>query len=427
MKVAPARRAAFDVLMRVERDGAFTSVLLPQFETDLSEKDSALCHEIVLGVLRRKLLLDKYVDELTECRKIDLEIRNAIRIGLYQLIYLDRIPPRAAIDESVNLAVHAKKTSAKGFVNGVLRSFTREKPVLEFLDGVEKLSVEESHPSWLVERWSKQFGFDAAAELCRANNETPSVSFRLTSQLGESLEKSIAAGEIQRSDHVTNAFVANRMNSTIKALAEKEAVYFQDEGSQLVALAVIETGGKRVLDVCAAPGGKTSMIAVSGASVVAGDVHFARVERLRATCADQHFSVTVVQLDAENGLPFEAKSFDVVFVDAPCSGTGTIRHNPEIRYSIKESDIEALSSKQLRILKNASELVADGASLVYSTCSLESEENEAVATSFLESHSEFKSVPPKVDQRFITSDGFARTFPQRDGMDGFFIASFRRE
>jgi 16S rRNA (cytosine967-C5)-methyltransferase len=426
MKVSPARRAAFDVLMRVERDSAFTSVLLPQFETDLSEKDSALCHEIVLGVLRRKLLLDKYIEILTGGRKIDLEIQNALRIGLYQLVFLDRIPPRASIDESVNLAVYAKKTSAKGFVNGVLRTFAREKSVVVFHDDIERLSIEESHPRWLIERWSKQFGFETASELCRANNEPPSIAFRPTKPLGESMESAIADGEIRESQVVTNCFIADRMNPGIRRLAESGAVYFQDEGSQLVAKVVIELGGKRVLDVCAAPGGKTSMIAASGACVVAGDVHFARVERLRATCSEQQLSVPVVQLNGESSFPFENRTFDVVFVDAPCSGTGTFRHNPEIRYSISESDLTELSNKQLRILKEASELVTSGGHLLYSTCSLEGEENEAVAFKLLESNNDFKLELPTVDQRFITDEGFGRTYPHRDKMDGFFIASFRR-
>jgi 16S rRNA (cytosine967-C5)-methyltransferase len=427
MKVSPARRAAFDVLMRVERDRAFSSVLLPQFESKLSEKDSKLCHEIVLGVLRRKLLLDKYVDELTEGRKIDLEIRNAIRIGLYQLIYLDRIPPRAAIDESVNLTVYAKKTSAKGFVNGVLRSFAREKPVLKFRDDIERLSIEESHPRWLVERWSKQFGIETTTDLCRANNETPRAAFRRTILLDEPIDRSKPDGEIRESEYVTNCFVADRTSSYIRNLAEKGAVYFQDEGSQLVAQAVIRTEGKSVLDVCGAPGGKTSMIAARGATVIAGDMHFSRVQTLRKTCSRQQLSVPVVQLDAEYGLPFDNKSFDVVFVDAPCCGTGTIRHNPEIRYSTSERDIGELSAKQLRILQNASEQVAEGGHLIYSTCSLEPEENEAVALTFLETNTEFNPIRPIVDQRFFTSERFARTYPQRDGMDGFFIASFRRQ
>jgi 16S rRNA (cytosine967-C5)-methyltransferase len=162
------------------------------------------------------------------------------------------------------------------------------------------------------------------------------------------------------------------------------------------------------------------------ARVIAADIHFPRIERLRATCRAQTANVDVVQLDAEVGLPFSNESFDTVFVDAPCSGTGTIRHNPEIRYSISETEISKLSNKQLRMLEKASELVVVGGILIYSTCSLEFEENEAVCRRFLDSSSGFLQEIPMVDERFHTHDGFARTFPNRDGMDGYFIGVFRR-
>jgi 16S rRNA (cytosine967-C5)-methyltransferase len=164
-----------------------------------------------------------------------------------------------------------------------------------------------------------------------------------------------------------------------------------------------------------------------GRHLVAGDVTASRVSRLRETCLAQGaLKVSIVQYDAEVALPFEARSFDTVFVDAPCSGTGTIRHNPEIRYSLDPADLPELSRKQLRILGNASELLRQSGSLIYSTCSVETEENEGVCERFLQSRQNFDLMRPKFPPRFLTSDGFGRTFPHRDDMDGFFVAAFRR-
>jgi 16S rRNA (cytosine967-C5)-methyltransferase len=427
MKVSPARAAAFDVLLRVERDAAYSSILLPQYEEKLAAKDRALCHEIVLGVLRRRMVLDRWIAILSNDRRVDLEVAIAIRIGLFQLEYLSRVPSHSAIDESVNLAARASKRSAKGFVNALLRSFLRDRPVLSFDNGIERISIEESHPRWLVEQWIRQFGSETAAAICHANNEKPLLAFRAIKPLGDVLARLVSAGKIRHSEVVKNCFVAPGLTPELKDLAAENAVYFQDEGSQLVAQAMIEVAGNRVLDVCAAPGGKTSMIAsLAPSTIFAGDLHFPRVERLRETCREQLAGVSVFQLDAEKALPFEQGCFDTVLVDAPCSGTGTIMHNPEIRYSIQPGDISALSTKQLRILQNASETVARGGVLVYSTCSMEQAENEDVAGAFLSRNGRFKIESPRVDRQFLTDEGFARTFPSRDAMDGFFIAVFRR-
>ncbi|MFL6467127.1 MAG: 16S rRNA (cytosine(967)-C(5))-methyltransferase RsmB [Pyrinomonadaceae bacterium] len=427
MKISPARMAAFDILLRIERDSAFSSVLLPQFESKLNDKDRGLCHEIVLGVLRRKLCLDEIVRQLSNDRRIDLEISIALRIGLFQLIYLDRIPTHSAINDSVELAARAKKRSAKGFVNALLRSFARERPGLNFSNETERISIEQSHPAWLIQRWSEQFGAESAHALCEANNLTPTVAFRPIGSVPDLISELETKGMIRRSEFVPNCYVARTLPSELRELANAGAIYFQDEGSQLVAHAVAAVSGKKVLDVCAAPGGKTSLIAAATqAFVVAGDVRASRVERLRQTCTDQSLAVPIVQLDAEFEMPFPKRSFDTVFVDAPCSGTGTIRNNPEIRYTIAENDIRSLSDKQLRILQNASDVTVEGGTIIYSTCSLEQEENESVCERFLHDNREFSVEPPKIDQRFLTADVFARTFPHRDEMDGFFIAVFRR-
>ena len=430
MKVSPARSAAFDVLYRIEAEKAFSSVLLPIVEAKLPANDRGLCHEITLGVLRNKLYLDRVIDELSKGRKLDLEVRIALQIGLFQLIFLDRIPEHSAINESVEIVSRARKTSAKGFVNALLRSYQRAPTVPTYRDEIDAISVSTSHPRWLVERWSGHFGIEQARALCEANNRPPALNFRL---VGNENEKRETFNELNSlhglrpSEFIDGCFTAERMGSELQMLSDSDKIYFQDEGSQLVAKAVIDEAGSRVLDACAAPGGKTTMIAAAGAKVViAGDVRSVRVQRLRETCSRHGTDVSILQYDAEIALPFEPRSFDTVFVDAPCSGTGTFRHNPEIRYSIGQADFKELSDKQLRILQNASELVKRGGKLVYATCSLESEENEGVSERFLQAEPSFEHVPAKVPARFLTPGGFGRTSPHRDGMDGFFVAVFER-
>ncbi len=415
MKISPSRIAAFEILTKIEKEKAFSSVLLPMAEEKLETKDRALCHELTLGTLRKQIYLDRVIEKLTNGKKLDLAVRIILRIGLYQMIFLDKIPAHAAINDSVNLVQMAKKTSAKGFVNAVLRKFTRETVELEFEGEVERLSVETSHPKWLIEKWIADFGFDETCRLAAANNETPKLNYRWTAKTTETTK--------QRSGEA-----ANRQ---LFELAEKGEIYFQDEGSQMIGNAVELRGNEKFLDVCAAPGSKTTQIAnlIPGTSnlIVAGDLHFQRVKMLRENCRKQGVDfVNVLQYDAAEGLPFADESFDVVLLDAPCSGTGTISHNPEIRYFLETKDFAELSGKQLKILKSASKLVKPGGRIIYSTCSLEKEENELVCSNFLVDNIEFQTVKPHISDSYLTPQGFARTFPQNNNMDGFFIAVFEK-
>ena len=427
MNISPARTAAFDILLRIEKDRAYSSVLLPQFESSLDLKDSSLCHEIVLGCLRKQIYLDRLLDSLTKSKKIDVEVRIAIRLGLYQLYCLDRIPQYSAINESVNLIQREKKTSAKGFVNAVLRKASRETPVLTFADDLDRLSVETSHPKWLIEKWSNQYGPDETAKLSAANNHVANTAFRVLRDGSAEVES--LREDSMLSQFVDGCYIAAPFEHRLFDLATRGEIYLQDEASQMVGQAVF---GTNILDVCAAPGGKTGLIARNGSSktgiLVAGDLHSARVETMKANLLRQGIlNVSIIQYDAERELPFADAAFDAVLVDAPCSGTGTIRHNPEIRYSLGKSDFDELSRKQLAILKNASKLVRSGGSVVYSTCSLEVEENETVVAAFLDRSVDFTVVRPRIATRFVTEDSFGRTFPQRDDMDGFFIAELRRK
>ncbi|HEV7699595.1 MAG TPA: 16S rRNA (cytosine(967)-C(5))-methyltransferase RsmB [Pyrinomonadaceae bacterium] len=426
MSVSPARMAAFDILLRIESERAFSSILLPSYEETLSQLDRGLCHELVLGTLRRQIKLDRIIDVLAQGKTIDTEIRIALRLGLYQLQYLEKIPDHSAINESVELVKRAKKRSATGFVNAILRRATRETVDLVYTDDIDRICIETSHPRWLIEKWTADRGLDEAERIAIGNNEPPQIAFRVIGEGDDRTQQLIS--NAQASDAVEGCFTLDRNSRELLDLASEGRIYIQDEASQMTALAVSVPVNGAFLDVCAAPGGKTGLIASRNSPhlTVAGDLYQPRVEMLRENCDRQGVEASILRYDAEKPLPFAEGVFDAVLVDAPCTGTGTIRHHPEIRYFLRPEDVVDLSSKQRRILTNASKTVKQGGSLVYSTCSLEPEEGEAICEWFLQEHSAFRQTRPNVPERFLIDGHFGRTWSHRDGMDGFFIAAFER-
>jgi len=440
MQISPARRAAFEILRRTE-EGAYSSVLLAAADADLNNKDRALCHELVLGVLRRRLWLDRALEHFAARKmdSLDLPVTLALRLGLYQLRFLSRIPASAAINESVNLVKAARLRSAATFVNAVLRRATREPnydPAAQATDPLEKIGIETSHPRWLVERWSEQFGYEAAARIALANNDPAPLAFRFTARAcSETQYLSIidelrdAGGELVESQIVPGAWRVGRMPSILRKFADRGLIYFQDEASQLVAHLLEVTNRMRVLDVCAAPGNKSTCIAGQApeSAVVAADLYEHRVRTMKELASHQQANnLLFVVHDATQSLPFGERSFDRVLVDAPCSGTGTLRHHPEIRWRLQPADIPELANKQKQILEQASATVRVGGCLLYSTCSLETDENDAVVTEFLERHPDFQRSHFTTHSDLQTTDGALRTWPHRDGVDGFFLMAFQR-
>jgi 16S rRNA (cytosine967-C5)-methyltransferase len=441
MNISPARTSAFDILLRIEKEKAYSSVLLPIYEEKLSDADRGLCHELVLGTLRRQILLDRHIDIFANNKKLDIEVRVALRLGLYQLWFLTKVPQYSAVNESVNLVQRAKKTSAKSLVNAVLRKASREKIELTFADELERISVEHSHPRWLIEKWATAIGIEETEKLAAVNNTEPPTAFRVIG--GPTADIDAILKSSRPSEFVDGCYILQKPARSTGAVSEniaagaftscgllqRDSIYMQDEASQMTALTINVKAGGRFLDVCAAPGGKTGLIAERNSDaglIVAGDIHAHRVKFLQENCRKQKMNFSVLQYDAEKSLPFADETFNAVLVDAPCSGTGTIRHNPEIRYFIEPRDFAELRAKQLRIMQNASKLLKKGGLLTFSTCSIEREENEEVCEQFIKENPDFQKIEPNVPRRFVTDEGFARTWPQRDDMDGFFIASFVR-
>ncbi len=440
--VSPARRAAFEILRSVEHDSAYSSVLLAGLGEEMRAEDRALCHELVLGVLRRQLWLDCVIEHFANRKPegFDLAVKLALRLGLYQLRFLSRIPQSAAVNESVKLVRAAGISSAAGLVNAMLRGATREPEYdpAAVVDGDEKTAIETSHPQWLIQRWANAFGFEQAVAFAHANNEPAPVAFRYTPKalaVEEKPERIIkeleASGALLTSSQIVpNAWRVTGAADSVRRLTRDGLIYLQDEASQLVSHLLGAQPNERILDVCAAPGSKTTHISMLApeAMIVAGDLYEHRLRTLKELAMRQGVAdLQFVVYDATQALPFAGESFDRVLVDAPCSGTGTLRRNPEIRWRLNAADIEELSRKQTRILANAGSLVKPGGHLVYSTCSVELQENEGVVEKFLTEHLDFDTAILDVPPEMLTEAGAVRTWPHREGTDGFFIKAFERE
>lgn len=420
-EISPARVAAFNILQQVE-NGAFSSVLLAAEESNLQPLDRALCHELVLGVLRWQLFLDTIVEHFSKRRveSLDAAVRIALRLGLYQLRFLTRIPASAAVNESVSLVRAARLSSATAFINAVLRRAVRETeydPAADISDPLEKIAVQTSHPVWLIERWANSFGIDEAVAFARANNTVPPTAFRVVANRANQsdvLSKLSAAGAVLKtSDIVKGAWRVSGATSLLREMSAAGEIYLQDEASQLAADALEVFNGDWVLDLCAAPGGKTTLMADRAgdyAGIVAADRSMTRMATVVATTLLHRFeNIDPVILDATEQLPFAPGTFNKVLVDAPCSGTGTLRANPEIRWRLAPTDFQGFAQQQKRILSRAVEVLMPGGRLVYSTCSVERDENEEVIET--------------IDLKLIK---ILRTWPHREGADGFFVGIFQK-
>lgn len=426
MSISPARLTAFELLRDIESGRATSSELSARADQVLGRKDARLCREIVLGVLRRAIYLDHLIGRIVKKKILDKEVAIALRMGAFQILYLDKVPPFAAVNDSVGLVKKFGIGSAAGMVNAVLRKIRSPLPPLTFSGEMERIAVETSHPQWLIEKWVQDLGPDAAELIARTNNSNPPVAFRVIGSVDPA-----DLNNRRRSKHVEGCYLASRFDERMLKWLRGGDIYVQDEGSQLIASLVKLSDGDRFLDVCASPGGKVSIIAAGNIPkkvlLVASDVTTGRMEQLRSNLNRQKLeAIRLVQLDGTSGLPFAERSFDSILVDAPCSGTGTIRHNPEIRYRLSAGCFDRYGKKQLRLLENTSKLLRSGGTLIYATCSLERQENEDVCEQFLRSNGDFELIRPKIAEADLLDGNYLRTWPHRDNMDGFFAAVFSR-
>jgi 16S rRNA (cytosine967-C5)-methyltransferase len=448
--IAPARVAAYDTLCAVSAGRADLPTAVAFSRGGLhDERDRALASEIATGVQRWRAALDHLVVHFSKrtIARVDPEIVDILRLSAYQLLYLTRVPAAAIVDDAVNLTKRAGKTSASGFVNAVLRAISRARNALPLpprpVDPRDRdavlayFSITLSHPGWLVERWYDRFGFEATERWLQFDNAPAPLTLRANRlrTMPDALASRLAADGIKVSPgaFAPDALIVNE-GFPLRSSGLAEGLFVvQDEASQLVALLAGDSP-QRVLDACASPGGKTTAIAAAMESrglIVACDVRDRRIDLLRRTVASSGApNIRVVQADLLQPLPFE-RGFDCVLVDAPCSGLGTLRRDPDIRWRRQARDLSMLAEAQQTMLQNAAEVVAPGGRLVYATCSSEPEENEAVAAAFLHCTPAFETVDarraaPRLPPAVVDQAGHLRTQPHEHGLEAFFGAVFRR-
>jgi 16S rRNA (cytosine967-C5)-methyltransferase len=447
---APARTAAYHALRAIAAERADLPTALAESRRHLpDERDRALAAEIVSGTLRWQRYLEHIAEHFSArpVARIDRDVLHILRLSLYQLLHLDRVPASAVVDDAVDLARQARKTSATGFVNAVLRAVQRERhrlpvpprpgPGASREAMIAYLGITCSHPEWLVTRWLDRHGFDATDQWVRFNNDTPQMTLRANTL--RACREDVAAALIARqvetetTRHAPDGLVTISGNPLRRT--EMDGTFFvQDEASQLVSLVVGARPGERVLDLCASPGGKTVSMAadMSDSGVIAAcDVRPRRLALLRDTVRTSGAShVQIVQVAPSGGLPF-ASRFDRVLVDAPCSGLGTIRRDPDIRWRRREADLEGLARQELALLERAATLVRPGGRLVYATCSSEPEENEAVVDAFMSRHLEFAPVDLRTNGAtpilpLLSERGMLQTWPFAHRLEAFFASAMER-
>ena len=447
---APARVAAFHALRSVAAGREDLPAAMVRARTHLTDdRDRALTADIVTGTLRWQRSVDHLIAHFARrpLGKIDADVVTILRLSVYQLLHLDRVPAAAVVDDAVDLTRGARKQSATGFVNAVLRSILRDRHRLPLPPrpdepgdrdrALEYLTITHSHPDWLVRRWLDRHGFAATERWVQFNNLPAPLTLRANRLRGDrdSVRAALAT------DGITTEPTPYSPDGLIVAEGHPlrtppdGSFVVQDEASQIVTHAVGARPGERVLDLCASPGGKTTAMAADmrdSGILVACDVRPRRVALLRATVHTSGAKrVQVVQVAVDGPLPFSGL-FDRILIDAPCSGLGTVRRDPDIRWRRAEADLQALADAQVRLLHRASELLRPGGRLVYATCSSEPEENEQVVDRFLHDHTGFAAISLRRESSvldpLLDDRGMLRTLPFAHGLEAFFaVALVRRQ
>ncbi len=439
-----AREKALKILAQVHQQGAYANVALAKElrQGELTDMDRRFVTELVYGAVKAGDTLDWVIKKYLKLpwRKVDSLIQEILRLGAYQLLYMDKVPASAACNESVELAKKYGNQGAAKFVNGVLRTMVRQPEKGKFPEGqgnaTVQLALTEQHPEWLVRRWIKEFGYDEAKELCQFNNRQAPVSIRtntLKTSPSELLLQLTSLGvEAVRSRYVDEGFVLENHGS-LDALVPLQEGYcqVQDESSMLVAHVVAPQPGDFVLDVCSAPGGKTTHMAAlmeDRGRIVACDIYDHKLQRVMDNA--QRLGIHIIEPKLKDAREIHeefAGQADRVLVDAPCSGLGVLRRKPDSRWRKTPELLKELPKLQLEILESASACVKDGGILVYSTCTIAQEENQDVVRAFLAKHPEFFLENTGERLPVPRTDEMVQLYPQRDGTDGFFIACMRRK
>ncbi len=446
---SPARRAAFAVLLRLEptrerprppRPDALIARLEDAGGQPPSDRDRALARELVFGVLRRRRALDYALDSYSRrpVGKLDLPVRTALRLGLYQLRYLDRVPASAAVHESVSLAAASARPGAAGLVNAVLRAYLRADHPWPRAGGDRDLYLRAglSYPDWLVDRCLGELGTEGARRRLEAGNRSPTVFVRVSRRLAlDEVRKRLAQDgvETERFPIAPRCLRVTGGNPQDSSLYREGAIHVQDAGSQLVAWLLPVDGARRCLDACAAPGGKATILAerIEPRPLIAADLRPGRVALLDSTVR-RLGAGNVLRLASDAARPaFAAATFDRILLDVPCSGLGTLARNPDIKWTASPARVRELAEAAGRIARAAADLLASGGMLLYSACSLEPEETTDTVRALLSDEPRLRQLSladrlPEALAPLVDEHGALRVAPEDHGTDGYYAALLQR-
>ncbi|MBP3038326.1 16S rRNA (cytosine(967)-C(5))-methyltransferase RsmB [Bacillaceae bacterium Marseille-Q3522] len=439
------RETAVELLEMMESKQSYSNLLLNNAikNNKVLPKDISLLTELVYGSLQRKITLDYMIRQfLKGNKKLELWVLQLLRISVYQMFFLAKIPDRAVLFEAVEIA---KKRGHKGIaslVNGVLRNLQR-RGMLSFAsikDPLERLSIETSHPLWLIHRWTAQLGFAKTKQICEHNLTVPARTARVNlnkitrEECIRELENENF--QVQASDIIPEAIKSRNGNLALSSAYKNGLLSIQDESSMIVAYALQPENGDKVLDACAAPGGKSTHIGEklnNSGEIISLDIHEHKVKLIKEQASRLGLvNIHACALDSRRAQDhFPKESFDRILVDAPCSGLGVIRRKPEIKYTKTEADIQKLSEVQQKILQSVAPLLKKGGILVYSTCTIDKEENQTVIQTFLQQHPGFEANPAFTEKlpeklKHAATNYELQLFPGDFDTDGFYIASLRK-
>ncbi|RKD27835.1 16S rRNA (cytosine967-C5)-methyltransferase [Caminicella sporogenes DSM 14501] len=445
MEKVNARKIALKILSDIEENGAYSNIAINKTlkTKDISTLDRRFISQLVYGVLENKLYLDFIIKNFskTKIKKIHVDILNILRLGLYQIIYLDKVPNSAAVNESVKLA---KKVNFRlaGYVNGILRNYLRNSNSLKLPNFKEKpiefLSLKYSHPMWIIENWIDNFGIEFTEKLLKANNDVPNLTIR-TNKLKitrDELLNVLAEENVKciKGQYVDESIIIKNFNTSIENLNSfKEGLFqVQDEASMLAGLILNPKENDFVIDVCSAPGGKSTHIAElmqNRGKVLSRDIHEHKLILINQNA--KRLGISIIETEIYDALKLDKSLIgkaDKVLVDAPCSGFGIIRRKPEIKYLKNLEDIKKLSEIQYKILLNASQYVKKEGFLVYCTCTIQPDENIEVINRFLKDNDSFvmDNVNKYLPNSLQTDKNYLQLFPHLHGIDGFFICKLKR-
>ncbi|MGD6833261.1 16S rRNA (cytosine(967)-C(5))-methyltransferase RsmB [Sutcliffiella halmapala] len=440
------RELALEALVNVEKKQAYSNLLVNNYldSGKLNKKDAGLFTEIVYGTIQRTMTIDYYLTPYIEKqKKLEDWVKVLLRLTLYQMLYLDKVPERAAIYEAVEIAKKKGHKGVASVVNGVLRSIQRQGvPNLETMkNDVDRISIATSHPRWMVEKWVTQYGVENTERLCEMNLVPPSQTARVNTakaSVEEVISMLKAQGfDVEKGEVAQESIVSNKGNLAYSNAFKNGFITIQDESSMLVARTLDVEPGQTVYDSCAAPGGKTTHIAelMKGTgTVISTDLHEHKVKLIKEQ-ADR-LGLTNIEVKAMDSRKaqevFQNEMFDKILVDAPCSGFGVIRRKPDLKYTKTMQDVKQLATIQSAILNEVAPLVKKGGTLVYSTCTIDKEENTEVVKAFLENNQDFEidmSIKDLVPHKLETyiQDGMLQLLPHYFGTDGFFIVRLKRQ